>query len=133
MNLNSTKPKEIRRFGLVALVFFGTLAGLGIWRQKVPAIAIFGVLALLGAGMLVLPKPLQPVYTTWLKITHAIGKAVTTLMLTLAYYLVITPFGVVQRLFGHTLMPLKPDKEADSYWVKRPEAAQPVERFYKRY
>lgn len=133
MNSNSTKPKEIRRFGLIALVFFGVLAGLGIWRQKIAPTVIFGLLSLLGAGFLILPKQLEPVYEAWQKVAHAIGKVLTVLMLTVAYYLVITPFGLVRRLLRRSFIDLKIDKNATTYWVTRPEGAQTSERFFKRY
>ena len=133
MSLNLTEKRDIRRFGLVALIFFGALCALGIWRQKLLLSCFFGFLSLLGAGFVTMPQPMQPVYKTWLKIAHGIGRLVTGLMLTIAYYLVITPFGVAKRVFSQSPLPLKPDKEADSYWVKRTETGQPIERFYKRY
>jgi hypothetical protein len=58
---------------------------------------------------------------------------VTGLMLTLAYFLVITPAAWLKRIFGGRPLPLKPDREASSYWVEREEAAQPRERFLKRF
>ncbi len=36
--------REIRKFGLIALIFFGALCVLGIWRQKVIPIYFFGFL-----------------------------------------------------------------------------------------
>jgi hypothetical protein len=57
----------------------------------------------------------------------------TVLILSLAYYLVITPSALIKRLSGGAPIPVKPDKEALSYWVDRSEPAQPKERFLKRY
>jgi len=116
VNLNSTDTKTIRKFGLVALVFFGCLSALGLWKEK--------------------PLPfylLRPVYVGWLKTAHFLGRVVTTLILTLDYYLVITPSALIKRLFGGAPLPVKPDKESSSYWVTRAEPAQPKERYIKRY
>ncbi|MDQ1336823.1 MAG: hypothetical protein QG552_3773 [Thermodesulfobacteriota bacterium] len=88
---------------------------------------------MIGLGFMVIPGPLSPVYAGWLKIAHFIGKIVTITMLTLAYYLVITPSAVLKRIFGGAPIPVKPDKSVDSYWVTRDEKAQPRERFLKRY
>jgi len=101
-------------------------------KKPVPSY-FFGSLALLGFGFILIPARLTPVYAAWLKIAHAIGKVVTILILTLAYYLVITPSGFIKRIFGGLPIPVKPDKEAPSYWVTRTEPAQPKERFFKRY
>lgn len=133
MNSNSIKLKEIRKFGLIAFIFFALLCALGLWRQKAIPIYLFGVLSLLGLGFILIPSLLMPVYTIWLKFAHLIGRIVTILILTVAYYVVITPFALVKRLFGGAPLPLKPDKNASSYWVARTESAQPKERFIKRY
>ena len=76
---------------------------------------------------------MEPVYRGWLKVAHFIGRTITLGILTLAYYLVITPFALAKRFFGGRPLPLKPDKAAGTYWVTRTEPAQPKERFLKRY
>jgi len=133
MNSYSTDTWEIRRFGLIAFVFFGCLGGLLIWREKNVFAIIFGVFSLTGLAMLLFPSPLKPVYLAWLKTTAFIGKVLTVLILTLAYYAVITPFGLVKRIFGGRPLPVRPDPEASSYWISRSEASQPRERFKKRF
>lgn len=133
MNLNSTDNREIRKFGVIALLFFGALSGLGLLTHKPIPTYLFGFLATLGLGFILIPSLLRPVYTAWLKIAHFIGRIVTVLMLTLAYYLVITPSALIKRLFGGRPLPVKPDKNVTSYWVARDEPVQPKERFIKRY
>ena len=133
MNWNSTETKEVRKFGFVALVFFGCLCGLGIWKQKVLPTYLFGLLSTLGLGFVLFPGPLRPVHTAWLKIAHTLGRIITSLILALGYYLIITPAALIKRVFGGRPLPLKPDKSASSYWVSRTEPAQPKERFSKRF
>jgi len=84
-------------------------------------------------GFILQPAPLKPVYETWLKIAHFIGRVITTIMLTFLYYLLITPAALIKRVFGGRPLPLKPDKNVFSYWVPREEPAQPRERFLKRF
>lgn len=133
VNSNSIKLKEIRKFGLIAFIFFGLLCALGLWRQKAIPTYLFGALSLLGLGFILIPSLLMPAYTVWLKFAHLIGRVVTTLTLAIVYYVVITPFALLKRLFGGAPLPVKPDKNASSYWVARTESAQPKERFIKRY
>lgn len=128
-----TDAAEIRRFGLIATVFFGALAGLALWREKPLPLVLFGLLTAIGLALALAPQPLRPVYDTWLKVGHLIGRIITTAMLTIAYYLVITPAALLKRLFGGRPLPLKPDPGAASYWVARSEPAQPRERFIKRF
>ncbi len=133
MILSSTDKKEIRKFGAVALLFLGSLCIIAVWRQKVLVACFFGVLSLLGTGFLILPGILRPVYDKWLQIAHFMGKSITVIMLTMVYYLVITPFALMKKIFGGSPIPLKPDKSVSSYWVSRSELAQPKERFIKRF
>jgi hypothetical protein len=123
----------MRKFGFRAFVLFGLLCTLGIWLNKWMPVSLFGFLALLGLGFIMVPCRLQLVYLAWLKAAHFIGKAVTIAVLTLVYYLVITPTALLKRVFGGRPLPLLPDKDASSYWIARAEPAQPRERFMKRY
>ncbi len=133
MNSNSTEPGQIRKFGASALVFFGILSSIGFWRGSPIPTYLFGFLSLLGLGFVLLPTPLRPVYKGWMGVAHAMGRVITTLMLTLAYYLVITPSGLLKRLISGSPIPGAPDSSATSYWVARPEPAQPREQFFKRF
>jgi len=124
---------EIRKFGIIALCFFGALCALALWRDRTIPSVFFGFLALLGLGFLLLPGPMGPVHAGWLKVAHAIGRAITTVIMTLSFYLVITPSGLLKRVLGGRPIPGKPDRDAETYWITREEPAQPKERFYKRF
>lgn len=133
MSSNSTDSKDIRKFGTIALIFFGCLAALGFFTGKILPVVLFGFFAALGISFIVAPVRLAPVYKMWLKIGHFIGTVVTTLILTLLYFLLMTPAAILKRFFGGRPLPMKPDKTKPSYWVARDEPAQPRERFFKRY
>lgn len=130
---SSIDNKEIRKFGLVAFLFFGLLCALGIWREKPVPTILFGALCLVGLGLLLFPKPLRPLHRGWLKAAHFMGRLMTGTVLTLAYYLVITPAALLKRLFGGRPLPTRPDKNLTSYWVSRSEPAQSNYRFTKRF
>ena len=130
---SSIERKEIRRFGTIAFLFFGILFVLGLWRQITFMKYIFLVLSLLGLAMLLFPSFLRPVYKGWLTISHSVGKIITIIFLSLAYYLVMTPAAWIKGCIGDRPIPILPDKERSSYWVPRSEPAQPKERFIKRY
>ena len=133
MNSNSTEIGQIRKFGLVALLFFGCLCAAGIWTRKPIPSYLFGCLSILGLGFIIIPKPLRPIHSAWLRIAHFIGRVVTAIILALAYYFVITPAALIKRVVSGSPLPVKPDKSVSSYWVARIEPAQPKERFLKRF
>jgi len=131
--LHSTEKREIQKFGIISVIFFGCLGILGVWMKKPVPACLFGFLSILGLGFFLIPLPLKPIYDIWMKISHIIGIMVTALFLTLAYYLVITPSALIKRIFGGPPLEVKPDKDISSYWVERDEPAQPKDRFIKRY
>lgn len=133
MNSNSTDPNEVRKFGWIALIVFGSLFSLCVWLKKPYAPYVFSVLTILGAGFVIVPMRMTLVYNAWLRTAHLIGRIITTIILSLGFYLVITPAGMIKRLLGGRPLPIKPDRNAATYWVKRSEPAQPKERFIKRY
>jgi hypothetical protein len=133
MNSNLINPREIRKFGIIGCIFFGSLFVVAVWRDKILAEFFFGFLGILSIGFTLLPVQLKPVYSGWLKIAHFIGSKVTILILTILFYIVITPTALLKRIFGGRPLPVKPDPDADTYWVTRSEPAQPRERFPKRY
>ena len=133
MSLNSTNPREIRKFGIIGFLFFGTLLAIALWRDKTLAAYFFGILSCLSIGFIILPWRLRYVYATWLKIANFVGLVVTTLILSILFYFVITPTALIKKIFGGRPLPLKPDDKVSTYWITRTEPAQPKERFPKRF
>ena len=129
----STNKKDIRKFGIIAFIFFGILCGTGFWRHRIYIASFFGILSALGLGFILMPGYLRPIYSGWIKTANIIGTIVTAVVLSIAYYLVITPFALLRRVFSGSLIPLIPDKKCFTYWVERSEPAQPKERFIKRF
>lgn len=133
MNSYSTKPEDIRKFGLMAFVFFGCLSLGMAWRIKVYFSIFFSVLSFLGVLMLLLPSRLQGLYKSWIWMGHFVGRCITILLLTLIFYLIITPYGIILRLLGKRMMPMLPDKNQESYWIARNVPFQDREQFFKRF
>lgn len=131
--LSSTEPGEVRKFGLIAFVFFGGLSAVTGVKGRLIFAGLFGVFSLTGLLNLMMPVLMTPVYRLWIRVGDIIGTGVTIVLLTIVYYLMITPYAIILRVFGKHLLPVRPDKRCDSYWVARPEPAQPADRFYKRY
>jgi Saxitoxin biosynthesis operon protein SxtJ len=133
VDLSLTDSKQVRKFGFIALIFFGCLFSIGLWAERPVATYVFGGLSFLGLGLVVLPEWLRPVYDGWMKVAHLIGRMVNILILTIAYYVVITPSALIKRVLGGAPIQTRPDKSASSYWIPRTEPAQPKERFLKRF
>jgi hypothetical protein len=118
--------KGLREFafvtGGIVAVLFGLLlpwlfeAGLPIW----PWI----VFAVLGAWGLALPVTLRPVYRVWMRFGLLMSRITTPLILGLVFFVIVTPVGLVRRMFGSD--PMRRDLDgADTYRI--PSKKAPIE------
>jgi hypothetical protein len=123
----------VRRFGLAALLLFGVLCAVSVWRDRSLLAWGGGVLAGVGLLLAILPGPLRPVYAAWTWAGRKFGTLTTMVLLAMAFYLVVTPIALLKRRVGGLPLPLEPSGAVDSYWILRPESAQPRDRFFKRY
>ena len=115
----STTRRDLRKFGLTVGGVFLLLGGLFLWRHK-PAWPYFltpgVVLVFFG---LIAPRILKPVYILWMALAFSLGLVASTVVLTICYFLVITPLSLVGRLFGKDFLSEKIDRSAKSYWLPR--------------
>jgi ABC-type uncharacterized transport system permease subunit len=122
----SSAPKESREFRRFGLLVGGILAALAAWpavfRGASPRIWLLIVAAALITLALVFPRSLKPVYQCWMRVGHVLGWVNTQLILGVAYFLLLTPIGLVMRLVGRD--PLDRDlRDRKSYWVTREQPA----------
>lgn len=134
MLIDLTKPttdRELRWFAglwLPALcIVLGWLA-----RDAAPrlAVALWVGGGLAGAAGVRWPRAIQPVYTALTRVTFPIGWVVSHAMLLVMYFGIITPVGVLVRLFRDPL-DRAVDPDAPTYWVPRDQAAP--ERYFRQF
>ena len=111
-------PAEGRKFGLTLAAAFGVLAAITWWRGREYAPIVLGAVAglFLLDGVLV-PTRLGPVQRGWMGMAHAISKVTTPIFMGVVYFLVITPVGLLRRLFGANA--LRTAQGRASGWIDR--------------
>lgn len=119
-----TGRRELRNFGLLV---GGVLAGFGVlmWlrgKPLFPWVLVPG--ALLVALGLVFPRCLKYVYLAWMSLAVVLGFVVSHVLLTLMFFLVIAPIGLVARLLRRDFLRLRIDREASTYWIPRERASK---------
>ncbi len=126
-----TGQRELRNFGLLVGGVFLVLGLLFLLRHKpwYPWLLAPGAVLILGGA--VLPRALKPVYIVWMSLALVLGFVVSHVVLTLFFFLVITPVGLVARMAGKDFLRLKLDPNARTYWIPRPPRA-PGQKPYER-
>ena len=125
--------KELRKFSIILFFAFGILGLLIFWRRGDSGLVLCGVgLALLLCG-LTSPKLLAYPYKGWMRLSLILGFLMSHLILSLMYYLVFTPIGVVMRLFGKDFPHKQFDKNATTYWIKKEQRVYVKERYEKMF
>jgi hypothetical protein len=87
------------------------------WRSRAaaPYVGLVALLFLLTA--LIRPPVLGPIERAWMKLAALMAAVMTRVILTLTFYLVITPVGLLLRLLRKDVLGLRPDPGAQSFWV----------------
>lgn len=111
--------RDGRRFGFQVGIAFLLLGALLLWREKPLGSTVVGSIGgfLLLGGLLV-PVKLGPVYRRWMAAALLISKVTTPIFMGIVYYLVLTPTGLLMRLFGRNPI-IHTATEDGGYWIRR--------------
>ena len=108
---------RLRRFGFVMSVPLAGLGALLWWRSRPAAPWLFGLAAAFLLAGAVAPRALGPIERAWMAFAAVLQKVMTTVILTVTYFVVMTPLGLVMRALGKEPLGKRPDRELETYWV----------------
>lgn len=111
--------KELREFGITFGIVLSLLGGLFLWRGRDYYTWFFifsGVFISLGVAAPIILKPIQKI---WMALAIVIGWVMSRVILIILFYLIITPIGLLAKLFGKDFLNRKFDRTAESYWIMR--------------
>ncbi len=101
------------------------LISLFLWYLGTTSFIYFSIIGGLFVILAFIAIPiLRPFHKIWMMLALLMGFVMSRVILTLLYYLVLTPIGLVAKLVGKKFMPLGFDKNASTYWEKRDLAAK---------
>jgi hypothetical protein len=110
---------ELRVFGVLLAAFCGLLGGgIAYHVQAWTIAAIVWSVGVLLAGMYYgVPPTRRVIFQAWMAAVFPIGWLISHALLAFIYYGVLTPIGLVIRLWNDDLLHQKSDAETLSYWV----------------
>jgi len=115
---NKIKISTNRSFGIV---FFIVFTAIGIWPiLSIGEIRVWSLIV--GAFFLVLgvfnSKLLTPLNKMWFKFGIFLGNFIAPIVMGIIFFFVVTPTGILMRIFGKDLLNLNKNKEK-TYWIEK--------------
>ena len=118
-----------RSFGLTFGALFLIAALLPLWRGGAPRWWALVLSALFWAFAVVRPHALAPANRAWFRIGLLLHRVVNPVVMAVVYYLAVTPFGLLARVFRTRLVrQLRPEPKASTYWIARDEAGSRMDQ-----
>lgn len=108
---------KLRQFGL----FVGgilAIVGLFMYSGEASPVWLFIGIALIILGIAA-PIVLRYPYYVWMVLAAVLGLIVAPVILAMLFYFVLTPIGLLQRLFGTDPLARRYEPDAASYWKKK--------------
>ncbi len=133
INRNPTR-RELLIFGVLLGLFTGLLGSWTYFRWNSSAVA-WGLW--IGGGIITLlylavPSLRRVFYLMWVYVSFPIGWTVSHTILAILYYGILTPTGLIMRLFGFDFMSGSLRSGHDPYWEKYYPAAN-SKRYFRKF
>jgi len=125
--------KTLRNYGLIMATAFLVITVILLFKDK-PSAPYFAAAAVLFAVLgLILPRALKPLYVLWMTFAFYLSMVMTYVILTVFFYLIMSPVALIMRLFGKDLLSRKFPGNKKSYWVESNRYDDDIERYTKPY
>ena len=124
--------KQLRHFGLIV---GGIFAAIGLWpvvfRAEAPRLWALALAVALVVPAMVLPRSLTYVHRVWMAAGEALGWINTRIILSVIFYGIVTPMGIVMRRFGRDPMQRRFEPAAATYRVSK--AGRPASHMTRQF
>ena len=128
-NAPAVSDSQARKTALVVAAVFFAIALWNVYRGRMTQVAVFaGIAAVLTLIGLFVPVAARAFHRFWMGIAAVLGYVNSRILLSLLYYGLFTPVGLVRRLIGRDPMKRRGSAQS-SYWVTRENTRQTKEQF----
>ena len=131
-NIKSEKS-DLRKFGITIGIILMIISGFLYWegKESYQILLTIGVV-LCGLGVMI-PIILKPIYWIWMIFATILGWFMTRVILSLLYYWIMCPIGLISRLLGKQFLDLKWNKKDSTYWNYRSKIIFDKEKYEKQF
>ena len=111
--------KDLKKFGITVGLVVGLIGIVLLFRGKAGYIYFVISALLLVIPAFIFPKILLPIQKIWMTLAVVLGWVMTRVILSILFYLIVTPIGIISRVFGKQFLDIKSDRSQPSYWHPR--------------
>ena len=118
MKNNDIKIGSNKSFGVVFFIVFLIIALWPVLKQneiRIWSLIISFIFFVLG---LINSKLLTPLNKLWFKFGILLGNIISPIVMGIVFFLVVTPTGLVMRIFRKDILKLKKNSN-DTYWINK--------------
>ena len=116
---HEVKGASNRQFGIVIGAACAVIALLPVIGGGMPTWWLLIVATVLVAAALIIPDILRPFNRIWTKFGLLLHRITSPVIMGLMFFVVISPIGLLLRLFKKDVLRLRWDSAAASYWIER--------------
>jgi hypothetical protein len=111
---------ELRWFGIIVLGFFAILGAIALWQFESPRWSriLWGTGLILAAAYYSVRPLRMPFYLLWMNAVAPIGWLLSHAVLAIVYFGIVTPMGLIMRLFGRDALTRRAEPMRNSYWTE---------------
>jgi hypothetical protein len=131
-HIKSATP-ELREFGATMAAILIVLGDIALLRGRAIALYLVGSGAALGVLGLAAPAVLRPLQKVWMGLGIVLGFFVSRVILSILFYIIITPIGLMMKLAGKDLLDERIDERRASYWRNRALEVRSKESYENQY
>ena len=140
MTKNTKTQREMAlELGLILAVALGLLGIAwqnGVWKFELRperAKYVFMAIPVISFVALFLKSLWQKIFDLWMKMAEAMSFVMTRVILTVFYFLVLTPTGLFMRVIGRKPLDLSWKDGKSTYWIDKPTGEYTLERYKKQF
>ena len=112
----STGKSDIQKFGYTIATILLIVAGFIFFEGKESYQYLIVISSIFFCFGLITPILLKPLYIIWMVLAVILGWFMSRLTLIILFYFILTPIGLVGKLFGQNFLGNNFNSSAKSYW-----------------
>lgn len=117
-NIKETN-RDLRKFGFTIGTVLVMIGGVLLFYNRSSFFYFWLAASLLLIPSAVYPSVLRPLNKIWMTLAIILGWFMTRVILSILFYFILTPIGLVAKFIGKEFLDIKWKRKVNTYWIIR--------------